>query len=56
MVCVGFHVLCHILPNLTSNMDPSMDLLHAINPQINWHTYSLSLNCGGHSVHILGTL
>ena len=55
MVHVGCHVLCHVLPNLTSDVVLGMDWLHAINPWIDWNAYSLSLDCRGHTVCILGT-
>ena len=55
MVHVGCYVLCRVLPNLTTNMVLGMDWLHTINRRTNWYAYSLSLDCGGHTVHILGT-
>ena len=36
---VGCHVLCCVLPNLTSGVVLGMDWLHAINPWIDWHAY-----------------
>ena len=51
----GCHVLCHVLPNLTSDMVLGMDWLHDINPWIDWNAYSQSLDYGGHTVRILGT-
>ena len=54
MVHVGCHVFCYILPNLTSDVVLGIDWLHAIKPQIGWHTYSLFMNCGVYIVHILG--
>ena len=35
MVHVGCGVLCHVLPNLTSNVVSGMDWLHTINPRTN---------------------
>ena len=55
MVHIGCHVLFCVLPNLTSDVVLGIDWLHAINPWIDWHAYSLFLDCGGHTVHILGT-
>ena len=37
MVHVGCCVLCHVLPNLTSDVVLGMDWLHAINPRIDWN-------------------
>ena len=53
-VYVVCHVLCHVLPNLTSDVVLGMDWLHAINPQIDWHAYSLYLDYGGRTIYILG--
>ena len=36
-VHVGHHILCCVLPNLTSDMVLGMDWLHDINPLINWN-------------------
>ena len=47
LVHVGCHVLCHVLPNLTSDVVLGMDWLHVINPRIDWNAYSLSLDCRG---------
>ena len=55
MVHVGCHILCFVLPNLTSNVVLGMDLLHTVNPWINWYAYSLPLDCVCHIVRILGT-
>ena len=55
MVFTGCHILCHILPNLTSHVVLGMDWLHTIRHQIDWHAYSLSLDCKVHIVYILGT-
>ena len=55
MVHVGCHVLCHVLPNLTSDVVLGMDWLYDINPWIDWHTYLLSMDCEGNTVRILGT-
>ena len=38
-VHAGYHVLSHVLRNLTSGMVLGMDWLHAINLVINWHNY-----------------
>ena len=54
MIYVGC-VLCHVLPNVTSDVVLAMDWLHAISPWTDKSAYSLSLDCRGHSVHILGT-
>ena len=55
MVHIGCRVLCHVLPNLTSDVVLGMDWLHAINPWIDWNAYSLSMDCGSHTVRVLGT-
>ena len=55
MVHVGCYNLCCVLLNLTSDVVPCMDWLHAINPRIDWNAYSLSLDCGYETVYILGT-
>ena len=55
MVHVGCQALYCIFPNLTNNVVLGMDWLHAIKTQIDWSTYSLSLDCRGHTVCILGT-
>ena len=55
MVYIGGYVLYHVLPNLTSDVVLGMDWLYDINPQIDKNTYSLSLDCEGHTVCILGT-
>ena len=55
MVHAGFHVLCSVFQNLTSDVVLGMNWLHAINPQINWHSLLLSMDCKGHIVYILGT-
>ena len=54
-VHVGGCVLCHVLPNLTSDVVLGVDGLHAINPWIDWNAYLLSLNYEGHNIYILGT-
>ena len=41
--------------NLTNDVVLGMDWLHAINPQIDWNAYLLSLDCASHTVCILGT-
>ena len=55
MVHVGCYVFHCVLPNLTSGLVLRMDWLHAINAWIDWHTYSLSLDFGGHTICIMGT-
>ena len=52
MVHVGCCVLYHLLPNLISDVVLGMDLLHNINPWIDWSAYLLSLDCEGHTVRI----
>ena len=54
-VHVGYHVLCHILLNSTSDVVLGMDWLNAINPLINLHDLLLSLVCRGEIVRIFGT-
>ena len=54
-VHVGCCILCHILPTSISDVVLGMDWLHAINPWIDWHDYSPSLDYGGEIVCILGT-
>ena len=55
MVYAGCPVLCHVLPNLTSDVVLGMDWIHAINPQIDWKVNSLSLDCESHTLCIFGT-
>ena len=52
---VAFQVLCCVLPNLTSDIILGMDWLHALNPCIDWNTYSLSIDCRGQTLCILST-
>ena len=40
-------VLCHVLPNVTSDMVLGIYWLYAINPLIDWNNYSLSMVCEG---------
>ena len=54
-VHVGCCALCCVLPILTNDMILEMDWLHDINPLINWNQYSLSKDCEGETVRILGT-
>ena len=55
MAHVGCCVLFCVLPNLTSDVVLGMDQLNAINPQINWSAYSLSMDRVSHTIRILGT-
>ena len=54
MVHIGCRVLCHVLPNLTSDVVLGLDWLHAINPWIDWKAYSLSLDYSSHTARVLG--
>ena len=49
------HIGCHFLPNLTSDAILSIYYLHSIKHLIDWKAYSLSMNCIGETVCILGT-
>ena len=53
-VHVGCSVLCHALPNFTSDVVLDMDWLYAINPLIDWNNKSLCLKCGVDILRILG--
>ena len=55
MVQIGCHVLCSVFPNLTSDVVLGMDQLYVINPWIDWHAYSLFIDCRDQIVRILGT-
>ena len=52
----GCSVLYHVLPNLTSDVLLGKDRLHAINPRIEWNTYSLYLAFRAQTIRILETI
>ena len=55
-VHIGCKVLYYVLPNLTSDVVLGKDRLHAINPRIEWNTYSLYLDFRAQTIRILETI
>ena len=53
MVHVGHHVLYYVIPYLTNDVVLGIGWLYAINPWIDCHTFSPSLDYRKHTVRIL---